>query len=503
MLNAFIQFLSESPLFLQRLIFISLEVVALVLLLECVVALRLIRSPRLIGLLWVVVFLKCTVGLLVPSTIQIPVSEVPTVIVDSEFLDDNVEAVDRPIVPIKTPEDLGVTQVMPQLSTAPANLASALTVDRDSQKLGISYADVVLLLWLSGVACFALRLFVEIIRLRRIARDSHDADKDLMGIMIEEADSLGLALRPRIKINDSLDSPGLAGFLIPSLYIPTLLCPATESTLRWVIRHELTHWKHGDLYVNTLRQLAVSIFFFHPAVWWASRRWLDYAEFAVDRAVLHTTSDADDYASNLVGVAEMSKKLASNPLKLNAVFAWKHQLGRRIDRLLNIHILLPRTPARISLLFCAMLLVLGVGSTLGLDFRLPPIVEANAAESQDDPETIQVLDHVLGDGTQVINEYRVPPARTLVFPENVSMGQLRVGREQLNAQGTIHIEKGERVSFRLQDQGVPYLYLFADFPPFAFQDMTLSSTAITDDDLKYIAHMSGLNQLSLTRSAIG
>jgi len=520
MWSEFIQWLTSGPMILQRLVFISLEIVLWVVILECVIRLKIVRSPRLIALLWVVVFLKCTWGLAIPGTVKIPVEppRFETAVTTPFQIDATRDRGPAPPRPIST----DVRVPVPINSEIEAVPSEPHEQRGEWKPVDVRYA--LLAAWFVGVVLFAGRLGIEIVRLTRISRSSGDADTVIKQLLREESDLLSLRWKPALKQNDMLGSPGLAGFFFPTLYIPTLLCPATENTLRWVIRHELTHWKHGDLYANTLRQIMLTLFFFHPLAWYASRRWLDYAEYAVDRAVLFETEDADDYATNLLGVAEMSKKLASNPLKLNAVFAWKHHLVRRIDRLLNLHVLLPRNPNRFGLGISLVAILIGIGFTIGTEIR-PAVVMANETEQSPSnslevggavkidgkwvtPQLprkgdAQIEVRTLEDGSQVINEYKIPPARTLQFPEHVSMGEIRIGRETVAAQGTVVIKEGARARMRLSETGTFYLKIFETFPPYAFQELNLSRIPIQDDDLKYIRHMSGLNKLQLRSTPIG
>ena len=46
----------------------------------------------------------------------------------------------------------------------------------------------------------------------------------------------------------------------------------TPQQLEALLAHELAHIRRHDYLVNVLQMLAETLFFYHPAVWWVSRR---------------------------------------------------------------------------------------------------------------------------------------------------------------------------------------------------------------------------------------
>ena len=106
-----------------------------------------------------------------------------------------------------------------------------------------------------------------------------------------------------------LSSSSVAGgFGVRGIWRPTLIVPAdladrlTPAELESVMLHELAHVRRPDIAWACLVHLLVSIFWFHPLLWWLERRLLLERERACDEMVVNSGAAARDYASGLVKV---------------------------------------------------------------------------------------------------------------------------------------------------------------------------------------------------------
>lgn len=97
--------------------------------------------------------------------------------------------------------------------------------------------------------------------------------------------------QPQLLAADGIDSPCLAGgigfgkqtaILLPSAWLRS----CTQNQLRLAVAHEMAHWVRGDLAWNWLVVLGRTLFFFHPLVWLATRRYQAAQELACDALAL-------------------------------------------------------------------------------------------------------------------------------------------------------------------------------------------------------------------------
>lgn len=115
---------------------------------------------------------------------------------------------------------------------------------------------------------------------------------------------LGLKRNVALCVSDEFEGPVLIAVGRPVVVIPTWCIPGLSGAeLRQVLLHELTHYARRDHLTVLLAQFARIFFFFHPAVWYATRRIGIEAERACDAAVVRVSKHPERYASTLLKVA--------------------------------------------------------------------------------------------------------------------------------------------------------------------------------------------------------
>ncbi len=84
---------------------------------------------------------------------------------------------------------------------------------------------------------------------------------------------LGVRRRVRLVTSDACISPFTDGLFRPLVFLPSsLLLSANRHALAAAIAHELSHVARGDVLAMRLERWVARLYFFHPAVWIASRR---------------------------------------------------------------------------------------------------------------------------------------------------------------------------------------------------------------------------------------
>ncbi len=106
-----------------------------------------------------------------------------------------------------------------------------------------------------------------------------------------------------------------------------------EGELEQVLRHELAHVNRRDDWGNLWQQIIEAGLFFHPAVWWISRRLSLEREIACDDLVLEASGPARGYALTLANAA--SRLRFHRDLAAPGVSGKNSQLQQRIDMILN------------------------------------------------------------------------------------------------------------------------------------------------------------------------
>ena len=109
-----------------------------------------------------------------------------------------------------------------------------------------------------------------------------------------------------------LKSPVLAGFLHPRIYLPIHLISdfnagiISATDIRYMLLHELQHYKHKDILIGYLINTVNVFYWFNPLIWYFLKRIRQERELACDSAVLQLLKETEykSYGNTLINFAE-------------------------------------------------------------------------------------------------------------------------------------------------------------------------------------------------------
>ena len=140
-----------------------------------------------------------------------------------------------------------------------------------------------------------------------------------------------------------LKSPVLAGFLRPRIYLPIHLISdfnagtISATDLRYMLLHELQHYKHKDILVGYLINTVNVFYWFNPLIWYFLKRIRQERELACDSAVLQLLKETEykSYGNTLINFAET---IALSPFPLTMGISGNiKQLKGRILNIASFH----------------------------------------------------------------------------------------------------------------------------------------------------------------------
>ena len=103
-----------------------------------------------------------------------------------------------------------------------------------------------------------------------------------------------------------------------------------ETDVRYILLHELQHYKHKDSLANYLMILTAILYWFNPIIWYALKEMRNDREIACDTSVLKMLDECDyeKYGNTLINFAE---KISSSPFPFAAGLGGNiKQIRRRI-----------------------------------------------------------------------------------------------------------------------------------------------------------------------------
>lgn len=231
------------------------------------------RYPaRMVCVVWAILALR----LLIPVQLTLPQAPVQVMPRTSYVVQSDQTAFRQAGLPVTQTPARWVTGMQAQTLSA-ADTGTVKTVD---------ITDILLTLWLAGVITCVLWQGIGYYRLiRSLKGTSRSVERaDLHTILQEQCADLVIDREIPLRVSSAADCPMLAGFIHPTLYLPDERISRTDAA--FIFRHELTHYKHGDLWLKLLLLAARCLHWFNPLVHLIARFAQEDIEAACDDAVV-------------------------------------------------------------------------------------------------------------------------------------------------------------------------------------------------------------------------
>ncbi|MEX2284649.1 MAG: M56 family metallopeptidase [Gemmatimonadota bacterium] len=164
-------------------------------------------------------------------------------------------------------------------------------------------------LWLLGATVMVLWLVTGRAVLRGVRRRAVPATSTWLNTLTEEQSSLGMSSRVDVLISSEVSTPLTWGIRRPVIVLPAEASEWDDERRRIVMRHELAHVERRDTLTQVIAGIACAVYWFHPGVWWVSRRLRIERESACDDVVLAGGIKGTVYAGHLLEVASASRAL--------------------------------------------------------------------------------------------------------------------------------------------------------------------------------------------------
>ena len=182
------------------------------------------------------------------------------------------------------------------------NFPDDVTAAHPLQDIGRMLINYIWLVWLAAALGLLIRKitiyqgFVQYIK----AGLTPVSDMERLDGLSIAAGQSGIKKPVELCVNPLVSSPLLIGLFHPCIVLPSMDIP--EQDFRYIILHELTHYKRRDMFYKWLVQMTVCLHWFNPLVYLMSREITKACEFSCDEAVLAKIGggNARDYGQTLL-----------------------------------------------------------------------------------------------------------------------------------------------------------------------------------------------------------
>jgi beta-lactamase regulating signal transducer with metallopeptidase domain len=298
----------------------------------------------------------------------------------------------------------------------------------------------IILVWLLGVGIFSLRLTYAWLYTQRLklymARAMDGKWEEALHRLCEQ-----LQVRRPIRLLEStiVGVPTVIGWLRPVVLLPV----SAVTGLSWIqlealIAHELAHIRRHDYLINLLQAVIETLLFYHPAVWWVSRRIRQEREHCCDDLAVTVCGNALTYARALL---EMEQLRAAGPQLAMAVNGGL--LMNRIQRLLGMQT--QQTDRFPGLVAGLMLLLSMAGLGVGAQNVLP-------SSTRDKFEQLDQIETNQRDGKKLKDEQLKRVKKQLEQVVKLKDEQLKRFKEQVKQEDQLKDEQLKRVAEQVKQE---------------------------------------------------
>ena len=170
--------------------------------------------------------------------------------------------------------------------------------------VGRGVQPYLLALWLAGVLALGLRLIGGLVGVVRLSRHKFPLPLDLASRVEELGKALRIDALSRVFLSVKVSEALVIGFWRPVVLVPAAWAAEMPlAALEAIVAHELAHIRRWDLWVNLLQRVVETLLFYHPAVWWVSRRLSQEREMCCDELAVGATGRRIEYVETLELVA--------------------------------------------------------------------------------------------------------------------------------------------------------------------------------------------------------
>lgn len=178
-----------------------------------------------------------------------------------------------------------------------------------------SFFNIALLsVWILGMIVmvfFVIRSWMQIYHIKQSALPVQS--KQVQKLFSECMYEMNIKRQIPIYSTMFLTSPITVGFFKPKIYIPLqVISDFNETDMRYMLLHELQHYRHKDTLINYIANFAGIIYWFNPFIWYALKELRLEREIACDASVLQMLDETDyvNYGNTLINFAE---KISNSP----------------------------------------------------------------------------------------------------------------------------------------------------------------------------------------------
>jgi len=212
--------------------------------------------------------------------------------------------------------------------------------------------------WLAGVLVSLAYHPIKHYRFVKMTRrwSCNIADEQTLALFASLKEEMGITRRIGLFMCQCVDSPMMIGSARPQIFLPT--AELTRDELRFILKHELVHYKRKDLLYKYLVLAATAMHWFNPVVYLMAKTIDLLSELSCDAEVIRSADSytRQRYSETIIGVVKFQSKLRT-ALSTN-FYGGKKDMKNRISSIMDAS----RKKTGIVITGFLLLLTIGIGT---------------------------------------------------------------------------------------------------------------------------------------------
>lgn len=216
---------------------------------------------------------------------------------------------DNPIIKLDMPIEM-TTPIIQAGNIASLDI-SDITIVSSPAVPSTSWQQAAVLVWILGIIAFLAYHIIKHYCFMKMARRWSNVitDEQTLTLFQSLKAEMGIPKKINLYICTSVRSPMMIGLLKPKILLPNY--DLTHEELRFILKHELVHFKRKDLTYKYLVLVATAIHWFNPIIHLMAKAISAGCELSCDaEVVLNTDEDTRlHYSETIIGLIRYQSKL--------------------------------------------------------------------------------------------------------------------------------------------------------------------------------------------------
>ncbi|MGS0745807.1 M56 family metallopeptidase [Syntrophomonas erecta subsp. sporosyntropha] len=174
----------------------------------------------------------------------------------------------------------------------------------------INRRTILILLWMIGTILLAgYTVFINLKLWYQIKNDPKINNSSIIYTLEVCKSEMGIFHSIPLVTTNKIRTPALFGLINSTLLLPnSIIKNLTDDELKYIILHELAHWKRKDIIINWITVILQILHWFNPVIWYGFYRMHQDCELACDALVLSSLNPEKRkaYGHTIIRVLEMT-----------------------------------------------------------------------------------------------------------------------------------------------------------------------------------------------------